>query len=440
MSTLVPTSTPIPAGLDPTSTAIIYIMFGVTLPVLLAYAVRQYIFMYTALKRKNVPVEPTCNGELKHTVSILIPAHNEDRVIGRTLEFMSRLDYPNDKLEVILLNDNSKDNTSQIAHEWASKCSFIRVIDRPVGGLGKGDVLNQGIRESKNDIIFIFDADYTPAPDTIRRLVRWFDDPKVGLVQGKIHVVNKNENMLTKMIHTERCAGFSCDLLARDTLKVSNQYGGTAGGFRRELIAKVGEWQPGTYCEDTDLTCRTLLAGYKVKYDVTVNCGEEAPDRLKVYYKQRYRWVRGHVLCAIKYSGKFLHSPYLSRREKVDGLLWLNLNCIPILTVLATILGAGITLNQIYRLGFGGYLATVPFNLWDYVPAIALTLFGIGATIGTVYAGLHNVKEVRYLKFAVSMIVNSYIMCFFVSTKVYLDILLNRPFKWIVTERNGVVT
>ncbi len=419
---------------------IIWVMFGITLPVLVAYAVRQYLFMYTALKHKNLSVEPAPNGESKYTVSILIPAHNEDKVIGRTLEYMSKLDYPSDKLEVILLNDNSKDKTSEIAHEWAAKCSFIRVIDRPVGGLGKGDVLNQGIRESKNEIIFIFDADYTPAPDTIKRLVRWFDDPKVGLVQGKIHVVNKDENYLTKMIHAERCAGFNCDLLARDTLKVSNQYGGTAGGFRRELIAKVGEWQPGTYCEDTDLTCRTLLAGYKVKYDVTVTCGEEAPDRLKIYYKQRYRWIRGHVLCAMKYSTKFLHSPYLSLREKVDGLLWLNLNCIPILTVLATVVGVGILLGNMFTMGWDAYITSATSDPLAYVPAIALSLFGLGATIGTVYAGLYKVKEVRYLKFAISMIINSYIMCFFVSTKAYFDILMNRPFKWIVTERNGVVT
>lgn len=428
-----------PSSVFNLSTIVIWVMFGITLPVLITYAVRQYLFMYTALKH-NRPIEPASNGEPAHSVSILIPAHNEEKVLSRTLEFMSKLDYPSDKLEVILLNDNSKDKTSVIAHEWASKCSFIRVIDRTVGGLGKGDVLNQGIRESKNDIIFIFDADYTPAPDTIKRLVRWFDDPKVGLVQGKIHVVNKDENMLTKMIHAERCAGFSCDLLARDALKVSNQYGGTAGGFRRELIAKVGEWQPGTYCEDTDLTCRTLLAGYKVKYDVTADCGEEAPDRLKVYYKQRYRWVRGHVLCAIKYSRNFFRSPYLSRREKLDGLLWLNLNCIPILTVLATVVGAVVILQNILRDGLGGYIASALSTPEAYLPAIALSIFGLGATIGTVYAGLHNVKEVRYLKFAVSMIINSYIMCFFVSTKVYIDILANRPFKWIVTERNGVVT
>ena len=400
----------------------------ISLAVLITYAARQYLFVFTALRHKQ-PTDQS-NYQANHTVSVLIPARNEEKVIGRTLEFMSKLDYPKEKLEIIVLDDASTDSTSKIAHEWAYKFPSIRVIDRAIGGLGKGDVLNQGVRESKNDIIIIFDADYTPAPDTIKRLVRWFDDPKVGLVQGKIHVVNKDENLLTKMIHTERCAGFLCDLLARDKLKVTNQYGGTAGGFRRELISKVGEWAPGTFCEDTDLTCRTLLAGYKVKYDVTVNCGEEAPDRLKVYYKQRYRWTRGHVMCALKYSWKFMRSPFLSFREKVDGVLWLNLNSIPILAMVGVI----------------GWLITIiiPITLFPLPVTIALSavslIIGLGATIGTVYAGLYKVKQVNYLKFAVSMIANSYIMCYIVSIKAYFDILTNRPFKWIKTERNGIVT
>lgn len=424
---LLPTATLPVAELLSTTLLIVNIM---TISILTIYAVRQYVFMYIAIRHK-VRVEPK-NIEPTYTVSVLIPARNEGKVLGRTLEFMSKLDYPHDKIEVLVLNDNSKDNTSEIAHEWANKFSFIKVIDRPIGGLGKGDVLNQGIRESKNDIIFIFDSDYSPAPDTIKRLVHWFDDLKVGLVQGKIHVVNKDENMLTKMIYTERCAGFYCDLLARDKLGVTNQYGGTAGGFRRKLIAEVGEWAPETFCEDTDLTCRTLLAGYKVKYDVTVDCGEEAPDRLKVYYKQRYRWIRGHVLCAVKYSVKFLRSPVLSLREKIDGILWLNLNCIPILALIATSIGVTNFLIQT-----NGSSNQDLFGINTILPAITLTIIGLGATIGTVYAGLHQVKQIRYLKFAISMIINSYIMCFIISTKVYIDIAMRRPFKWIVTERNG---
>jgi cellulose synthase/poly-beta-1,6-N-acetylglucosamine synthase-like glycosyltransferase len=339
---------------------------------------------------------------------------------------MSKLDYPIDKIEILVLNDASTDATSKIAHEWAIRFPFIRVIDRQIGGLGKGDVLNQGVRESKNEIILVFDADYTPAPDTIKRLVRWFDDPKIGLVQGKIHVVNKDTNLLTKMINTERCAGFLCDLVARDKLKISNQYGGTAGGFRRDVINKVGEWETETYCEDTDLTCRALIAGYKIKYDVTVNCGEEAPDSLKVYYKQRYRWIRGHTICGLKYTKKFLTSPFLSTREKIDTFLWININLIPILLIMGEIIGVA------------QYFIS-PLSVTPQLYAIALMIISAGATAAMVFAGLYHIKQLRYLKFATLMIISSFIMSFSVSIKVYLDILSNSPFKWTKTERSGNV-
>jgi cellulose synthase/poly-beta-1,6-N-acetylglucosamine synthase-like glycosyltransferase len=395
----------------------------ISLVVLITYATRQYIFVFAALRHTEF-TDPS-NYQPNYTVTILIPARNEEKVIGRTLEFMSRLDYSTDKLEIVVLNDASTDNTSKIAHEWADKYAWIRVIDRPLGGLGKGDVLNQGIKETRNEIIFIFDADYTPAPDTIKRLIRWFDDPKVGLVQGKIQVDNKDENNLTKMVHTERCAGFLCDLLARDKLKVTNQYGGTAGGFRRTLISKVGEWAPRTFCEDTDLTCRTLLAGFKVKYDVSVSCGEEAPNRLKVYYKQRYRWIRGHVVCGLMYTAKFMVSPFLSLREKVDGVLWLNLNCIPMFITVGTIVGL---------MG----LFFLPVNLIPEPFSVALMVFGTGATFATVSIGLYRVKQIKYLKFAFLMMLNSYVMCFVICLKVYFDILANRSFKWEKTERSGI--
>ncbi len=393
----------------------------ISLVVLITYAARQYLFVFAALRH----TEPNYQSDNQpgYTVTILIPARNEEKVIGRTLECMSRLDYPLDKLEIVVLNDASTDNTSKIAHQWADNFSAIKVIDRPLGGLGKGDVLNQGIRETKNEIIFIFDADYTPAPDTIKRLIRWFDDPQIGLVQGKIQVDNKDENNLTKMVHTERCAGFLCDLLARDKLKVTNQFGGTAGGFRRSLISQVGEWAPKTFCEDTDLTCRTLLAGFKVKYDASVSCGEDAPDRLKVYYKQRYRWIRGHVICGLMYTAKFIRSPFLSLREKVDGVLWLNLNCIPIFITIGTLVGFI-------------SLLLAPVELIPQPFSVALIIFGAGATFATVFTGLYRVKQVRYLKFAFLMMLNSYVMCFVICLKVYLDIITNRAFSWEKTERS----
>jgi cellulose synthase/poly-beta-1,6-N-acetylglucosamine synthase-like glycosyltransferase len=403
---------------------VLYSINGVISLVFIFYILRQYLFSIVTLRNKDL--DNFTDYIPNRTVSILIPARNEERVIDQTLEFMSKLDYPLDKMEILVLNDASTDGTSKIAHEWADRYPFIRIVDRKIGGLGKGDALNQGLRESKNDIILVFDADYTPAPDTVKKLVRWFEDPKIGLVQGRIYVVNKDTNILTKMINTERCAGFLCDLFARDKLKISNQYGGTAGGFRRELISKVGEWDVNTYCEDTDLTCRALIAGYKIKYDVSVNCGEEAPDSLKAYYKQRYRWIRGHTICGLKYTQGLLTSPFLSMREKIDSFFWININLIPILIIIGQILGV----TQYF-------LSPVVQTPQPY--SMAMIFISGGATVAMVFASLYQIKQMRYLKFAILMVLNSFIMSFIISIKVYLDILFNSPFKWNKTERSIII-
>jgi cellulose synthase/poly-beta-1,6-N-acetylglucosamine synthase-like glycosyltransferase len=395
--------------------------------VLALYAIRQYLFSIITFKHKIVDnYQPAIPN---HNVSVLIPARNEEKVIGRLLGCLMKTEYPQHKLEIIVLNDASTDKTSQIAHEWASRYPNIKVIDRKTGGIGKGDVMNQGMAESKGDTIFVFDADYTPAPDTIPKLLRWFSDPKVGLVQGRIHVVNKDENTLTKTVYAERSGGFLCDLYARDLLHVSNQYGGTVGGFRRSLIEKVGPWEPRQFTEDTDLTCRTLLAGYKVKYDATADSGEEAPNNLSVYYKQRYRWIRGHTVCGLKYTKKILTSPFLSLREKIEGAMWINLNCVPFFVTL----GLFCWLTHIFVLPVS-FMLPSPLS---YIYLIATA----GGLVSMTFAGLSKCKSVgKYFKYVVLMVLNSYPMCFAVTLKAYFDILFNRPLKWVKTERSGIMT
>jgi hypothetical protein len=125
----------------------------------------------------------------------------------------------------------------------------------------------------------------------------------------------------------------------------------------------------------------------------------------------------------------------LSVREKVDGILWLNLNVIPILSLILMISSIGTFISLIF-----GQVISMPGINIPVPVSYALMILGLGATIGTVFAGLYKVKQIRYLIFAISMMINSQFMCFTVGAKAYFDILTNRPFKWIKTERNGIVT
>lgn len=139
-------------------------------------------------------------------VSVLIPAHNEEMVIERTIKAMIRLDYPKDKLEIIVINDNSRDRTGEIADRYAANYPFVKVLHTkpPHGGKGKSGALNQGLQHSTGDVIVVYDADNTPERHAVRALVLALEnDPKAGVVVGKFRVVNAVHNLLTRFINIE---------------------------------------------------------------------------------------------------------------------------------------------------------------------------------------------------------------------------------------------
>src|SRR5690625_2756022 len=136
-------------------------------------------------------------GELPH-VSIMLPAHNEAVVIRKTLLAMSRLNYPKDKLEVIVINDNSSDNTGDIAREFSKEHPFIKVVDTepPYAGKGKSSALNYGFKQSTGKYIIVYDADNTTEKEAVFNLVLGLEnDPKAGAMVGKFRVTNEKKNL-----------------------------------------------------------------------------------------------------------------------------------------------------------------------------------------------------------------------------------------------------
>src|SRR5699024_7781593 len=137
---------------------------------------------------------------------IMIPAHNEAVVIGNTLKAMVQLDYPKDKLEVIVISDNCSDNTSEIAGKFAAKYPFVKVVETEgeYKGKGKSSALNFGFKHSEGKYIAVYDADNTPEKGSIYHLVMGLEnDPKAGAVVGKFRVVNAKKSLLTLFINIE---------------------------------------------------------------------------------------------------------------------------------------------------------------------------------------------------------------------------------------------
>jgi len=257
----------------------------------------------------------------------------------RLLQRLTQLTYPKEKLQIIVIDDASMDKTGEIAESYASRNpSLIKVVHRSVGGLGKAPVLNEGLKDASGEILGFFDADYLPERDILEKMVPYFTDANVGIVQGGIYVLNERESCVSRIVTLERLGGYCVSQHARDLLGLIPQFGGTVGLVRRSLLLKLGGFSVDTLAEDTDLTFRVVLEGFDVKYIIEAQSGEQAVKSLHAYWRQRTRWAVGHMQCAFKHIFPLLKSGKVSRWKKVDGLLVLSMYFLPLLTMFSAIL------------------------------------------------------------------------------------------------------
>ena len=344
------------------------ILFLFLTAIMMAYLVRHYVFTLTVLRSANKKKPPSpADLTFEPTVSILVPAFNEEKVIGRLLSRIANFTYPKEKLQVIVINDASSDQTGKIIDEYKNTYPFIDVLhrDRSNGRRGKALAMNHGFSKCTGEIVLCFDADYYPQKDIVERLVKEFVDPKVGAVQGRVVVLNEPQNIVTRLVALERIGGYRVDQEARDILGLIAQFGGTVGGFRSGVLKSLHGWDASVLAEDTDLTFRVYLAGYKIRYCVDAECYEEAADNWKSYWRQRYRWAKGHMQCFFKHSWSVLKSKNLNAKEKIDGLMLLSVYFMPILALLSLLVGL-----PLIFLGsplVGALWFSVPISLYSFV-------------------------------------------------------------------------
>ncbi|WP_421617486.1 glycosyltransferase family 2 protein [Brevibacillus sp. TJ4] len=237
-------------------------------------------------------------------VSILIPAHNEEVVIERTLKAMVRLDYPKDKLEIVLINDNSSDRTGEIGDSFARRYPFVKVVHTrpPNAGKGKSGALNQGLKQATGEVIAVYDADNTPERKAVYYLVLALqNDPKAGAVVGKFRVINANRNLLTRFINIETICFQWMAQAGRFNWFGITTIPGTNFAIRRSLIDELEGWDEKALAEDTELTIRVYNAGYMIRFFPAAITWEQEPEQWRVWWKQRTRWARGNQYVVLKY-------------------------------------------------------------------------------------------------------------------------------------------
>ena len=287
------------------------------------FSIYGYINFIKSMKERKMVDKQTYDFP---TCTILIPAHNEEKVIANTIESMLNLNYPKDKLKIMVINDGSKDATKEIIESYAAKDERVVLYDVPKGqgGKGKSRALNLGVKQVKSDVIAIYDADNTPDSMSLHYLVANLISQKdLGGVIGKFRTVNKNRNLLTRFINIETLSFQSMLQAGRWQMHNIATLPGTNFVMWRWLIEKLEGWDEEALTEDSELSIRIYELGYKIKFVPYAITYEQEPETWKVWIKQRVRWVRGNNYVIAKFFKLIPH--FVNKRLRFDLLYTLAL-------------------------------------------------------------------------------------------------------------------
>jgi biofilm PGA synthesis N-glycosyltransferase PgaC len=232
----------------------------------------------------------------KYSVSVVIPAYNEENTLKDTLEAVLKSSYPLE--EIIVVNDGSTDRTRQIAEQIAKNHPIIKIINKK--NSGKADSLNQGIKISKGELIVVIDSDSFPQPDAIGNMVGFFNDEKVAGVTSTILVRNRS-----KFMEKLQAMEYSAIAWTRKLLEYVDGIWVTPGPlalYRKGALEKIGMFDIKNLTEDIEIAWKLIHHGYKIRMSMPAKVTTQVPVKLKTWYKQRVRWNVGGMQTLLKYK------------------------------------------------------------------------------------------------------------------------------------------
>jgi cellulose synthase/poly-beta-1,6-N-acetylglucosamine synthase-like glycosyltransferase len=321
--------------------AVLFPYFAVMI-VLACYGVHRYTMCYLYFKyKKNYNPNPPQRFEELPQVTIQLPIFNEQFVIDRLIEAVCAMEYPREKLEIQVLDD-STDETQQVAADivarYAALGNPITYIHRTNRHGYKAGALDAGLKVAKGEYVAIFDADFVPPPDWLMKVIHHFAEPEIGMVQTRWSHMNRNYSMLTQIEAILLDGHFIIEHGARVRSGDYFNFNGTAGMWRIKAISDGGGWQHDTLTEDTDLSYRSQLAGWKFKYLPEVECASELPIEMTAFKTQQARWAKGLIQTSIKVLPLMFKSN-VPRRIKVEAVYHLTANLsYPLMIVMSALL------------------------------------------------------------------------------------------------------
>jgi cellulose synthase/poly-beta-1,6-N-acetylglucosamine synthase-like glycosyltransferase len=309
----------------------VLVLYFFVLSILAIYGWHRYYLVYLYMKNRgkapNPALPPPALGELPR-VTVQLPIYNEMYVADRLIDAVCEIDYPRDLLEIQVLDD-STDETTEIAElavrRHAARGFDITYLHRVDRRGYKAGALEAGLRVAKANFIAIFDADFVPSKDFLRKTLPHFTDAKVGMVQARWGHINQDYSLLTKIQAILLDAHFVLEHGGRNRAGCFFNFNGTAGVWRREAIADAGGWQHDTLTEDLDLSYRAQLRGWRFVFLPDVVAPAEVPVEMNSFKSQQHRWAKGSIQTCMKLLPRILRSRQ-PLKVKVEAFFHLTAN------------------------------------------------------------------------------------------------------------------
>src|SRR4051794_15476083 len=318
------------------------IPYFTVLIVLSVYGLHRYEIIRTYFKhKKNATREPVKRFYPLPSVTIQLPLYNERYVVERLIEETVKMDYPRELLQIQVLDD-STDETAPFAEAMVER---YRALGYPVEYLHrtnrhgfKAGALQEGLKSATGEMVAVFDADFIPPADFLMRTIHHFTDPKVGVVQTRWSYLNRDYNFLTEVEAMLLDGHFILEHGARSRAGLFFNFNGTAGILRRRAIEDAGGWQHDTLTEDSDLSYRAQLAGWRFVYLPGLDCPSELPVEMHGFQIQQSRWAKGLTQVAKKLLPRILKAD-IPKRVKFEAVMHLTPNIsYPLMIVLSALM------------------------------------------------------------------------------------------------------
>ena len=341
----------------------VIIAYVAVLLVLSVYGSHRYYMAYLYYRHKFRLPTPQRRFESLPRVTVQLPIFNEMYVVKRLIGAVCALDYPRHLLEIQVLDD-STDETADIASacvaRWREQGVDIRYVHRADRMGFKAGALENGLHLAKGEFVAVFDADFVPERDFLRRTVHFFTDPEVGMVQVRWEHINREYSALTQCQGILLDGHFVIEHTARNRSGAFFNFNGTAGVWRRQTITSAGGWQHDTLTEDLDLSYRAQLAGWRFVFLPQVTAPAEIPVEMNAFKSQQHRWAKGSIQTALKLLPRIFRAP-LPWHVKREAFFHLTANFAYLLMIPLALL---MPISVMVRVGHGWFevlLLDIPF-------------------------------------------------------------------------------